>query len=215
MNNLNIKSYSFKYILLLILVGFTQYSKAQNDFYTKFNSEITLNDSLFFSVYNPFNVKEDWGKLNRKNFKNSCFVRVYLSNNEIVRGILMGYHKNGLFIYNSYNRTFGFYPFCKMEKLKFKRSPFKVILLSSISILGFCSIIGSATQNYEYAAPVGFGGSALFQAIYLPTNELIRYFNHSNWRINQDKNKAEELYNFIVSNKKLFTTTRNLTGIDN
>ena len=39
------------------------------------------------------------------------------------------------------------------------------------------------------------------------------YFNHSNWRINQDKNKAEELYNFIVSNKKLFTTTRNLTGI--
>lgn len=215
MNSLKIKSYYLNLILITILMGFTQYSQAQKDIYSKFNSEITLTDSLFSSVYNPFSVKEDWGKLNRKNFKNNCFVRLHLSNNEIVRGKLLGYHKNGLFVYNSYNRTFGFYPFCKMEKLKFGRSPSKVILLSSISILSFCGIIGSATGNSEYAAPVGFAGSALFQAIYIPTNELIRYFHHSNWKIIEDKNKAEELYNFIVNNKQLYTNTRNFTGIVN
>jgi len=213
MNKLNLKSYFIKHVLLFIFLGFTQFSKAQNDIYTKFNSELTLNDSLFLSVYNSFNVKEDWGKLKRNTYKKSCFVRLYLSNNEIVRGKLLGYHKNGLFVYNSYYRTIGFYPFCRMDKLKFGHSPFKVILSSSLGILGFCALIGTATNNSEYAAPVALGGSAFFQGIFLPTNELIRYLKHSNWKINKDKNKGEELYNFILNNKKLSPTARNLTGI--
>jgi len=213
MNKLQLQNNIFKLLVISIFAFFTNSIKAQENEFEDFNKVLTLDSELYKSVYDSSQIKEDWGKLKRNTYKKSCFVRVYLSNNEIVRGKLLGYHKNGLFVYNSYYRTIGFYPFCEMDKLKFGHSPFKVILSSSLGILGFCALIGTATNNSEYAARVALGGSAFFQGIFLPTNELIRYLKHSNWKINEDKNKGEELYNFILNNKKLSPTARNLTGI--
>lgn len=218
MNNNQLQNNILKLLVISLFAFFTNSSKAQESEYEDFNKILTLDTALYKSVYDSSQIKEKIGTINLYKPKTQLSLRLFLYDNSIIRGQLIAYHENGLFVYSSDQNTFGFYPFSKINKLKIGRSPAIIIIGSSLWFIGFFTTIGMLAQSYggnnlEFAVAAGFGTAAVFQAIFLPLNELFRHYAHFNWSINQNQIIGQKLYNEILTKKSLWLYPKNLTGI--
>ncbi len=210
-----------KFLVLTLFAFFINSSKAQESEFEDFNKILTLDTALYKSVYDSSQIKEKFGTINLSTPRNHPDLRLYLHDNSIIRGQLIAYHENGLFIYSSNQNTFGFYPFCKIKKLKIGRSPAKVIIASSLGFIGVFITFGVLANSYgagvtlDFSLMAGIESAIAFHAIFLPLNELFRYYAHFNWLINQDKTIGQKLYKEILTKKYIWPDPKNLTGIVN
>jgi len=220
MNNNQLQNNIFKLLVISLFAFFTNSIKAQENEYEDFNKILTLDSELYQSVYDTSQIKEKIGTLNLYKPYKQLSLRLFLYDKSVIRGQLIAYHENGLFVYSSNQNTFGFYPFSKINKLKIWRSPTRIIILSSIGFIGSFTTLGILAQSYGYnnlenAIAAGVGTAAVFQAIFLPLNELFRHYAHFNWLINQNKIIGQKLYKEILTKKSLWLYPKNLTGFVN
>ena len=175
---------------------------------------LTLNSDLIKQAYDSTKITYVKGSMPKNSIKRSRYLRIQTHKGKMLRGYIMAFNKDGLFIINKDNTYFSYCDYKNIRGIYFGRSYGNWLGLSTAGVAGITTI---ASLGSGYAIPIGitagfmtatFGqlGIALAYGVY-------KGINHCHWRINYKRKAGTWVTEYILENKHKFGHIQNVDSI--
>lgn len=211
---------SYKIFVFLLIASLSSIVNGQNT--NAYLSKIVTVEDLTI-LYDTAKYRELKETFNEQKFSDFPLIRVKLDNNYFLKGKLLGYHKNGLFLFDKSNGKICFVNYKIINKVFLGRTYGHFYIVASLAISAAIGLIASYKDDAFYGTEI-FSASLVVCSSYghlafYPTYLASKNRTSSHWKIFGRKQSFHHFYEFLKVYPNRFHYIKNYTeditpGID-